>query len=155
MRVTRRAATQPLQPPMVPMISLMFQLLLFFVLMPSNQSDGYLTTNLPKTEGPVKGLQPIIEKRIKLEIFVLNDDPRGENIEICLNENQYLGTNFDALRDGLIELRARGMGEYPVLISPMMATQHKWVVKAFDAAVAARFTNIQFAVPYDDSPNQR
>jgi len=30
-----------------------------------------------------------------------------------------------------------------------MPTLHEWVVRAFDSAVAARFNNVQFAVPYE------
>jgi hypothetical protein len=30
-----------------------------------------------------------------------------------------------------------------------MGTLHEWVVRAFDSIVAARFSNVQFAVPYE------
>jgi hypothetical protein len=45
-------------------------------------------------------------------------------------------------------MRGKGLAlTTPVLISPTPDCRHEYVVAAFDAAVAARFTNIQFAVP--------
>jgi hypothetical protein len=85
--------------------------------------------------------------RIKIELRVPEDDPKG--ITIVLNEKKNLGTDFEALAEALQDLRESGLkADHPVLISPWMSCRHEWVVKAFDAAVAARFTNVHFAVPY-------
>jgi biopolymer transport protein ExbD len=153
MRLKRRGAAAVLQPPMVPMISLMFNLLMFFILMPSNASEGYLTTNLPKTEGPVKGRTPEFVERIKISLVVLKEDPKGENIAIYLGENREpLGMNFELLQQKLIDLRTGGqVAGRPILIWPYMACQHRWVVKTFDTCLKAGFSNIEFAAPYDDN----
>jgi len=138
-----------IQPPLIPVIDVVFDLLIFFLLIPStSQSDGYLTTNLPESEGPVSTKKVIHEERIKIEL--LDSGVNAEKCEIILTETKELGSNFDALRDGLIVLRSGGMSDkMPVLIAPSMACRQKFVVQGFDAAVAAGFKNIQFAVPYE------
>ena len=48
-----------------------------------------------------------------------------------------------------MNLRNQGLPpNHPVLISPTMACRHKYVVKGFDQAVSAGFSEIHFAVPY-------
>jgi len=147
MRIKRSKEPAKMQPPMTPMIDCVFNLLMFFLLTPTVMSEGYLTTNLPKTSGP--GSAPTVEQvRIKIELF--DEGTKGEDVSIVFNEVQSFGSNFDMLRAALEEKRAQGLAaDMPVLISPTMATRHKWVVKAFDMAVVARFTNIQFSVPYE------
>ncbi|HUU89751.1 MAG TPA: biopolymer transporter ExbD [Phycisphaerae bacterium] len=148
-KAERREHPPKMQPPMTPMIDCVFQLIIFFMLIPNQQAgEGYLTTNLPSTSGPVAGKQQKDVQRIKIELEVPDNDNKGVNI--VLNESQVFGRNFGGLLAALQGLKARGLPEdHPVLISPWMGTRHKWVVRAFDMAVAARFTNIHFAVPYD------
>jgi biopolymer transport protein ExbD len=135
-----------IQPPMTPMIDCIFQLLIFFMLTPTFQShEGYLTTNLPKDQGPNPTTQINME-RLKIEL--LDEGNEGEGVSIVLNDTQSLGDNFAGLRAALEGYRAQGLQPtHPILISPTMAVRHKFVVRAFDAAVTARFTNINFAVP--------
>ena len=148
-KAQRREQPAKLQPPMAPMIDIVFQLLIFFLLIPNQQAgEGYLTTNLPSTSGPVAGKQQKDVQRIKIELEVPDNDNKGVNI--VLNDNQVFGRNFEGLLAALQGLKARGLpADHPVLISPWMGTRHKWVVRAFDMSVAARFTNIHFGVPYD------
>jgi biopolymer transport protein ExbD len=148
MRVTRPKTPPKMQPPMTPMIDCTFNLLIFFILTPSfSLTEGYLTTNLPTTSGPVAGKKQIDVQRIKIEL--LDEGPKGERVSIVLNDNQNLGDNFDLLRDALKKLRDQGLpANHPVLLSPTMACRHKYVVKGFDQAVYAGFSEIHFAVPY-------
>jgi biopolymer transport protein ExbD len=143
---SRKRENVKLQPPMTPMIDCIFQLLLFFMLMPSSAGrEGYLTTNLPKDQGPNPTTQKDME-RIKIEL--LDEGNEGEGVSIFLNDTQSLGDNFEGLRAALEGYRAQGLQPtHPILISPTMAVRHKFVVRAFDAAVTARFTSIHFAVP--------
>jgi biopolymer transport protein ExbD len=147
MRIKKPGGAAKMQPPMTPMIDCIFNLLIFFMLTPSSMSEGYLTTNLPTTSGP--GSAKTVEQvRIKIELF--DEGPKGEDVSIRFNETQEMGSNFNLLRAALEEKRAQGLAaDTPVLISPTMSTRHKWVVQAFDKAVQSRFTNIQFAVPYE------
>jgi biopolymer transport protein ExbD len=144
---TTREDPPRMQPPMTPMIDCIFQLLLFFLLTPSfSANEGYLTTNLPQSEGPNAGVQKHLE-RIKIGLEA--EEPNSENVSITLNDTQSLGDNFEGLLSALQAFRAQGIAaDHPVLIAPNMDVRHKWVVAAFDMAVAARFTNIQFAVPH-------
>jgi len=143
---SRKRENVKLQPPMTPMIDCIFQLLIFFMLMPSFQShEGYLTTNLPRDQGPNPTTQTNME-RLKIEL--LDEGNEGEGVSIVLNDTQSLGDNFEGLRAALEGYRAQGLQPtHPILISPTMAVRHKFVVRAFDAAVTARFTSIHFAVP--------
>ncbi len=144
--ISRKREKVKLEPPMTPMIDIIFQLLIFFLLTPTFQAhEGYLTTNLPKTSGPVEGEEQKKIERIKIG---LEDTYGPDEIVIVLNDTQVLGNNFDTLEAMLRDYQGRGIApDHPVLIAPQMSVKHKWVVKAFDAAILARFTNIHFAVP--------
>jgi biopolymer transport protein ExbD len=134
------------QPPMTPMIDIIFNLLVFFILMPMPWGrEGFLTTNLPR-QGPGKppGGDPLFV-RVRLE----ESGPRGEEAIIIFNGKKALGSDFDALAGALAGLRASGLApDFPVLIAPTPAVQHRWVVRAFDSAVAGGFERIHFAVPH-------
>jgi len=146
-KTVRSRRQEKIQPPMTPMIDIVFQLLIFFLLIPSQAGEAYLTTNLPKTQGPVAGEKQTFVKHIKIELQVPEGDKEG--VVIVLNENRNFGRNFEGLLAALQGLRDQGLpADHPVRISPWMACRHKWVVRAFDMAVAARFTKIHFAVPY-------
>ena len=144
-RPTRRSR-MPL--PMTGMIDCVFQLLIFFMLMPSYAAvEGYLTGNLPTESGSLSGDQRAPEC---IRIELRDDGPDGRGVRIVLNDRQVLGANFKALQSALEDLRRRGLASaFPVLIEPTRATRHRWVVRAMDAAVAARFEDIRFAVPYE------
>jgi len=107
-----------------------------------SSSPGHMSTsNLPRSTDRPQHL------RVKIELQVPEDDPYG--VIIVLNDAENFGQDFERLGAALADLRGRGLpADHPVVISPWMSCDNKWVVKAFDAAVAARFTNIHFAVPY-------
>jgi biopolymer transport protein ExbD len=142
------------QLPMIPVISVVFNLLIVFMLAPSASArEGFLTTNLPTSSGPVAGKPQLTEVRLRI---VLEDvGPNGEYIDNAKNEyctikveGRELGGDFNALQKFLEEKRDSGLSDTtPILLAPTMPTLHEWVVRAFDAAVAARFTKVQFAVP--------
>jgi biopolymer transport protein ExbD len=138
-----------MQPPLIPVIDVVFDLLIFFLLIPSvSTASGYLTTNLPSQGGP--NPQGDLEDPVCVRIALLDEGPGSEKVSIVFNDKQELGTDFDALREGLVELRARGLSDrIPVRIEPTSGCRQKYVVQAFDAAAAAKFNTIQFAVPYE------
>jgi biopolymer transport protein ExbD len=147
MNYEQRRRPVRMQPPMTPMIDCTFNLLIFFLLAPSIVlNEAFLTTNLPQQgAGPPPGVLPV---RIRVELTEAG--PNGEDVTITLERTQSLGSNFELLRAALEDMRARGVApDTPVLIAPTMGCRHKWVVKAFDAAVGARFSEIHFAVPYE------
>jgi len=144
----RRGRTIRLQPPMTPMIDCVFQLLVFFMLMPNALAgEAYLTTNLPCWSGS-RGPADVMPECVRIDLRDVG--PRGRGVAIILNGYQSFGSNFEGLCDALRDLRQRGLSpECPVLISPTGATRHAWVVRAFDAAVAARYSHVCFDVPYE------
>jgi biopolymer transport protein ExbD len=155
MNIIRPRAPLRIQPPLIPIIDIVFNLLMFFMLTPSTSSgQGFLTTNLPVSSGPVPGKPTLTEVRIRVELYDVGPNGRfvdGAKNEYCAIkvEQQDLGTDFGALRTYLQNKREQGVPTTtPILIAPTMGTLHEWVVRAFDAAVAARFANVQFAVPY-------
>jgi biopolymer transport protein ExbD len=142
--------------PMIPVISVVFNLLMVFMIAGSSSTrDGFLTTNLPTTSGPVANKPTISEVRLRVELFdvgpdgVYVDNAKNEYCAIRV-EGRELGGDFNALQKLLEEKRDQGLAETtPILLAPTMPTLHEWVVRAFDAAVAARFTKVHFAVPYE------
>jgi biopolymer transport protein ExbD len=133
---------------MTPMIDIVFLLLIFFLLSPTADAGrGYLTTNLPRT-GP-NARPGIVDDRRAVLIELAAPGPNSGDVTIVLNRGRVFGRNFEGLLAALQDLRATGLAaDQPVRIAPEGACRHKWVVRAFDVAVAARFTDIRFAVPY-------
>ncbi len=145
-----------LQPPIIPVIDVVFNLIIFFMLTPSvSGSDGFLTTNLPTLSGPVAGKPTIMEVRLRVKLYDVSAsgeyNPGGKNDQCTISvEDQSIGSDFNALRAMLEAKRAAGLDvKTPILIHPTIGCLHKWVVMAFDSAVEAGFNNIQFAVPYE------
>lgn len=138
---------------MTPMIDIVFNLVIFFLLMPSFEAkEGYLPTNLPSTQGQQNTKK---KDETSFRIDILHIEPweghNKEKAEIYLNKA--LVADNAALREKLheakrnIESNNQDIKKVPVLISPDMVVWHKHVVAAFDAAVDAGFKNIQFTVP--------
>jgi biopolymer transport protein ExbD len=146
MRCTRRRKTEKPRLAMTPMIDVIFNLLIFFLLTPVLQgNEGYLTTNLP-CDGGAKGDWRTPD-RLKVELIQRGDS--GGEVEIVFDGRRVL-PDFRALEAELKELRTRGLAaDFPVLIAPTGGVRHRWVVRAFDTITAARFRNICFAVPSD------
>jgi len=146
-KALRHADRARMQPPMTPMIDCTFNLLIFFLLAPPfSMAEGFLMTNLPAGPGCIVD-GPIVDYAVKIALY--DEGPRGSAVEIVLNECQSLGSNFQALGAALQRMRDAGLSErVPVLIAPTAACRHKWVVRAFDEAVAARFSDVRFAVPH-------
>jgi len=168
MQTRRPPIPRKIQPPIVPVLDVTFNLLIFFILMPATGVDeGYLTSNMPTSVGPVANKPTIPEVRIKVQLYDV--EPNGEYINGAKNEHVAIAVEGDqlssadgkplvdqaalaALRKVLEDKRAQlkeQAATTPILLSPTMPTRHKWVVAAFDQAVATGFNKIHFAVPYD------
>ncbi len=132
---------------MTPMIDIVFLLLIFFLLVPMpDAGQAYLTTNLPRFGGPNDAPSPGEPRAAEIALYV--PEANADGVGIVLNKGRRFGRNFDGLLAALHELRHRGLpADYPVRIVPAGACRHKWVVRAFDVAVAARFNRIEFTVP--------
>jgi biopolymer transport protein ExbD len=154
MDTARNPRGQKLEFNMTPMIDIVFNLIIFFMLMPSMEAkEGYLPTNLPKTMGNEETVKKPEGYNIQLDH--INSDKVEDEAKCEIYFNDTLLANNQALRDSLknayIDLKARQTPEelkkMPVIIKPDMMVWHKHVVAAFDAAVDAGFSNIMFSVP--------
>ena len=136
---------------MTPMIDIVFNLVIFFILMPSFQStEGYLPTNLPG--GGRTGPEP--PQRPAHRVDLRHVEPWAEHrdeVRIVLNSEELPG--YGALRERLRAARRSLWGSprqaavAAVVIAPDQAVWHKHVVAAFDAAIDAGFKDIRFTVP--------
>jgi biopolymer transport protein ExbD len=156
MRAKRPPDPMKIQPPLIPVIDVVFDLLIFFLLIPSVCApSGYLTTNLPESGSPRGSTVQTDVVRIRIEVRDANDT-HGAEIRLA-DGNESLGVYdeknndvFRKLHDFLVRRQSEGVSsETPVLIAPTLACRQKYVVKAFDAAVEAGFKRINFAVPYE------
>jgi biopolymer transport protein ExbD len=156
MRLLQPKKPLKLQPPIIPIIDVVFNLIIFFMLTPSvTGSDGFLSSNLPKNSGPNAGTTQSVSVNVRIKVYDVG--PQGQYLENGKNdyasiqvEGQELGDNFDGLRAFLQAKRDQGLAPTTaILINPTIGCLHKWVVRTFDAAVQAGFTDIQFAVPYE------
>jgi biopolymer transport protein ExbD len=130
------------------MIDIVFLLLIFFLLAPVHDAgQAYLTTTLPRFGSPNAGPPAPEYSAVAIELHV--PESNQNDVGIVLNKGRRFGRDFGGLLAALQDLRRRGLpADYPVRIVPEGACRHKWVVRAFDVAVAARFNRIQFAVPH-------
>lgn len=147
---TRRRFAGRVEMMMTPMIDIVFNLLIFFMLMPSfGATEGYLPTNLPgTTSGPVSLAKETM--RVDLRHRESSSD-LWTQADVELNREPVAG--IAGLRRGLFaaahRLRAAGtdLKEMPVVIAPDAAVWHRDVTGAFDAAIDAGFVSIRFTVP--------
>jgi biopolymer transport protein ExbD len=129
---------------MTPTIDIVFNLLIFFVLMPVRGPEAYLTAHLPRSGRD--GLPPEVYRAV--EVTLREQGPAGRQVAIILDGRFALGSDFRALQAALADYRQKGLAaDYPVRIAPAPAVRHRWVVRAWDAATAAGFERVQFAVP--------
>jgi len=85
MFLKRPKAPLRIQPPLIPVIDVVFNLLIFFMLLPSTAAgEGYLTTNLPTSSGPVAGKPQLTEVRLRVQLYDVS--PNGEYIDNAKNE---------------------------------------------------------------------
>ncbi len=143
----RRHKQRPPELMMTPMIDIVFNLIIFFILTPSFKAEeGYLPTNLP---GPGQAQRAEVKKTDSYQIVLDNPDQDGEEVNIFLGGEQM--RDFAELRARLkaatANLNDEMRKEASVIIEPATTTWQKHVVAAFDAAVAAGLSNINFVVP--------
>ena len=147
----RRRGTGRVEMAMTPMIDVVFNLIIFFMLMPSFEAtEGYLPTNLPgTTSGPHVRL---VKEALRVDLrHPESPDDSGSPAEVELNREPVAG--IAGLRRGLFAAAHRlrtgntSLKEVPVVIAPGATVRHREVTGAFDAAIDAGFVEIRFTVP--------
>ena len=142
----QRAKPKPkMQPPMTPMIDVVFQLLLFFLLSTTfRQSEGNIPGTLPAL-GPHPKDQPATDIRNKIQITVRPTTERTACLYELSGQNTVI-TNSEELYKQLMGRRsALGGADPPIIIEPRNDVQWQFAVEAYNQAVRAKFKNIMFA----------
>ena len=133
------------------MIDVVFQLLIYFVVT-SNFAigEGVITAKLPSGPGPSDGPKPPEQP---LKIVVSSSGAIGTSYRVHIETLAEKPNNFAELAEMLVQLQFdpdRGLnGMYkpdnPVIIKPDGLVRWQHVVNAFNAAVKARYSNVNFA----------
>lgn len=131
------------------MIDVIFQLLIYFVLTANfNPHEGILTAKLPRGSG-------VPNPSLKLPVKPLNIElsPAGQTACRIIVQSRSVGGTFTELADVLVSLQhapQRGRhGAYkpddPIIIKPRGQVRWQHVVNAFNAAIKAQYSNVNFA----------
>ena len=133
------------------MIDVVFQLLIYFVVT-SNFAvgEGIITAKLPTGPGTPQPDKPPAKP---LKIAVSSAGAIGTGYRVHIEGYGERPNSFAELGDTLIQLQndpSRGLVGYykpddPVIIKPGGSVRWQHVVNAFNAAVRARYTNVNFA----------
>lgn len=155
----REAATDPkatsnrMQLNLTSMIDVIFQLLIYFVITASFAlNEGVLKAELPTGNQPVSLTLALPKQPLEVELDAL--EPTGVRIRVA---NQTVA-GFPALQQLLIDYqfnlehpagRRRGSlaVDNPIVIAPTTTVRWQHVLNAYNAALAAEYTNVQFREP--------
>lgn len=147
-RQRRVRASRQVQPPLTPMIDVVFQLLLFFLLGTSfREQEGQLLASLPE-KGGITASEVIVQE-LNLEIHAagamgVRYYVRGENMGIE-GSGESLKSAANELHQLLVERRQKQTGtELSVFISPAPDVRWEYVVEAFNQAVRAGYKKVGF-----------
>ena len=144
---SKQRAPASMQPPLTPMIDVVFQLLLFFLLgCRFIQEEGQLQANLPPIAETEKITIPVDPIRISLRAAGENGD--GVMIEISGVDN--ILTEVPKLYDYLVLFKQRQPSpddDVPVSIKPVGPVRWEHVVDAFNQAIRAKYKTIGFTLP--------
>ncbi len=143
-RMRRGRAKGKLQPPLTPMIDVVFQLLLYFILTTNFQPEGLLPGTLPR--GPVQEPSTSIAHPIRINLHPRGPDRRDVVYEITPGAGGAAITGPEELYEQL--LRRRGpdpKSAPPVIIEPRATVRWGYAAEAYNQAVRAKFEEISFA----------
>jgi biopolymer transport protein ExbD len=145
----RRATSVECVPNLAPMVDVIMVLLVFFLLGATLDlaQRGVLQTSLDPSSGPSPG-QAVAVQSLLIRIG-LGDVDNGASASIVVMDRRLPSGDFEGLFKLLDSQRIAGIDtKNPVVIGAETSVRWKYVVKAMDAAVRAKFTNVQFAVSF-------
>jgi biopolymer transport protein ExbD len=133
-----------MQPPLTPMIDVVFQLLLFFLLACQFRAqEGLIPANLPDLSGP-RSLETI--KKFPIQINIYPTGPANEGALFRIKDTDLQFSSAGALCRYLIEFGSEEeREEVPVVIKSIGFVRWEHVVNAFNQAVLARYKRIGLA----------
>ena len=114
------------------MIDVVFLLLIFFMVTTTFNRENQLEVNLPQASGKQSQADGVLEVTI---------DPTGN---YYVNQHQVVNRKLETLKKAI--LNAAGDRKKPLLlISSDASAQHRFVIRALDAAQQLGFVHISFA----------
>ena len=142
----RRGKGQPtpaMQPPLTPMIDVVFQLLLFFLLATRFvKMEGQIQARLPRLKGP-----PAVKVMpIKVRLTAVGVERDG--VQIAIEGSDESIPDFVKFHAILVNERLRygaTSGKVPVIILPESDVAWQHALDAFNQAVRAKFEDVAFA----------
>jgi len=137
------------------MIDVIFQLLIYFVVTANFMIDeGVLTAKLPQGQGSPAALDELPPEKITIRLTSDPVDNSLVRIERGSHDKPLRYASFGELTRDLAEARydpdagqLNGIYEpdNPIIIEPVGTVRWQHVVNAFNAAIAAKYTNVSFA----------
>lgn len=137
-------------PNLAPLVDVIMVLLIFFLLGATLDVivEGMLQTELDASSGPGGTAQVSIVPTVEITLEDVGD---GEGANIYVMNEVLTEAPFAELRELMVRrVRMGADTESPVVIGAGTTVRWRFVVEAMDAAVRAGFTNVQFAVSFDD-----
>ncbi|MDY7009595.1 MAG: biopolymer transporter ExbD [Planctomycetota bacterium] len=142
-RKKKRRSTA-IQPPLTPMIDIVFQLLLFFLLACQFRADeGHIAANLPDISGPPP--RTISIEPIDITLRATGSENLG--VLITVQHTDAPLTTAEELHNYLLQMKQRHgkkADEVPVTIKPLGNVRWMHVVNAFNQAIRADYKKVGF-----------
>lgn len=133
-----------LQPPLTPMIDVVFQLLLYFILTTNFQPEGLLPGTLPY--GPVSGESASIAHPIRIHLHPQGTDRADVVYEVTPGARGLSITSAEELYRELLKRRGNDpRNAPPVIIKPRATVRWGYAAEAYNQALRAEFQEISFA----------
>ncbi|MCD4698978.1 MAG: biopolymer transporter ExbD [Phycisphaerae bacterium] len=140
----KKHASTAIQPPLTPMIDIVFQLLLFFLLACQFRMDeGQIAANLPDISGPPPRI--ISVEPIDITLRAAGSENRG--VLITVQHTDAPLTTAEELHNYLLQMKRRHgnkADEVPVTIKPLGNVRWMHVVNAFNQAIRADYKKVGF-----------
>ena len=138
----KRAKERPppvMQPPLTPMIDVVFQLLLFFL----------VSTQFIEPEGQIQAKVPprtkerVLVRRDPLTVALTRMGSDVGGVEIAIEDRLGAIGGFRMLHATLVKIRAEDP-KRPVIIKPAVDVPWEHAVNAFNQAIRAKFKHVTF-----------
>ena len=140
----KRHKSTAIQPPLTPMIDIVFQLLLFFLLACQfRANEGQIAANLPDISGPPPKIVSVDPIDITLRAY--GTDELG--VLITVQNTDAPMTTAEELYNYLMQMKQRHgekADEVPVTIKPLGNVRWNHVVNAFNQAIRADYKKVGF-----------
>ena len=137
---------------LTPMIDVVFQLMIYFLLATNFAlGDQVFKLDLPE-RGSAESRDPFEIPEEPLRILVGSDEANGEAIDLTIEGPYPQPDSLQSLEQFLVESRAGANGGYfledhPLEIVPGETTRWEHVVDVFNAAIRAGYLKVRFADP--------